>query len=105
MHSSRMRTVRCSGHLRRGESAWGGEGSAQGGLSWGVCSGGVCSGGGVDVSVQGLTALGGACLQGFLPGEGLYIPCEQNELQTDRCINITFPQVRLLTVKMRAMSC
>ena len=43
MHSSRMRTVRCSG--RRGVS---GGGSAQGGVCWGgVCPGGSVGGGGL----------------------------------------------------------
>ena len=55
MHSSRMRTVRCSSHPGEGVSEQGGY----------VCPGGVCLG----VSAQGgMSAQGGVCLGGVFPG-------------------------------------
>ena len=61
MHSSRMRTVRCSGRL---DGGWGG-GFGQGGVCQGVC---VClSRGGclsMGVSVWGCVCLSGGCLSG-----------------------------------------
>ena len=58
MHSSRMRTVRCSSHLRVC-------------LRGGVCLGGVFQG---DVC-QGLSATGGVCPGGCLPGGCLSRGC------------------------------
>ena len=59
MHSSRMRTIRCSGRVPvEGLSA----------------QGGVC------VSVGGVSAQGGVCLGLCLPG-GRNPPCEQNHRQ------------------------
>ena len=69
MHSSRMRTVRFSG--RRGGLASGQEGCLPGG----VCPGGCLPGG-----------------RGFTP------PLLWTEWLTDRCKNITFPQLRLWAV-------
>ena len=63
MHSSRMRTVRCSGCLGRG----------------GCVGGGVCLGG------------AGVCL-------GVYTSPPPVNRITDRCKNITFPQLHLRTV-------
>ena len=75
MHSSRMAIW--GGGLAKGEV------SAQGG----VCLEGVCLGG---VSVQGVSAYGG-CLSKVTP--------PVNRI-TDRCENITFPQLLLRTVKI-----
>ena len=90
MHSSRMRTVHCSGHLGGGGlprwvSAWGGV-SAQGDLLlWTeFLSGGGC-----------LT--GGGSAWGCLPG-GVHLPLLWTEFLTHACENITFPQLRLRTV-------
>ena len=101
MHSSRMRTVRSSGHLLGGGSAPGGRGgSASGGSSQreGVCCGwGVCS--------QGVSAPGGVCSGGCVCSRGVHSqgvsapgwcipPCTEADTspcgQTDACKNITF---------------
>ena len=99
MHSSRMRTVRCSGRLGRGVGCLprgclpkGVLGvSVEGCLPKGVCLGDVCAGWwgclprgclcklvGLGVSTQGV------CLEGSLPDTPLV-----NRI-TDRCDNITF---------------
>ena len=80
MHSSRMRTVRCSGCL-----IWGGEVSARGASAQGgVCLGGVC--------------LGGRCLPGGVYLGGHTPPPLWTEFLTHACENITFPQLHLRTV-------
>ena len=77
IHSSRMRTVRSSGRLLGGE----------------VCPGGMVSAG------------GGGCLPRVVSAWGVCIPaCTWADplsvgRMTDRCKNITFPQLRLRTVK------
>ena len=72
MHSSRMRTARLLPY--RGD----------------LCPGESLSGG---VSVQGE----GLCpRKGLYPGETPFLP----DRMTDRCNNITFPQIRLRAVKM-----
>ena len=80
MHSSRMRTVRCSGHLGVGVCLGGG-------VQGGVCLEGVCLGG-VKVGV----CLGGVHLHPW------------TEFLTHAFENITFPQLLLRTVK-REFSC
>ena len=100
MHSSRMRTVRCSSHLL------GGGGICAGGVFPGEClnrgvstQGGVCRGG----------CLSRGCLPGGVSGQGgvylVYWGCLADippwtEFLTHTCENITFPQLRLRTVKM-----
>ena len=87
-HSSRMRTVRCSGCLPRGVSAWLG----------GVCPEGVCPEGvstwpsGVCL-VRGLAAWPGECLPGQ---ECTSLPL----VQTNTRESITFPQLLLRIVKI-----
>ena len=71
MHSSRMRTVRCSDHLGGG------------------------GGGGVWGSAQGVSSWGGLPEGGVCPG-GVHLPPPRG--QTDTCENITFPQLLLGTV-------
>ena len=95
MHSSRMRTVRCSSRLLEGVSAWGV--SAQEG---GVCPGGGCllrrgclPGRGVSaqeggVCPEGVSAQGGVCPEGCLSDTP---PVDR---MTDACENITLPQLR-----------
>ena len=102
MHSSRMRTVCCSGHLKR----WGvypGRGCLPRGC---VCkgAGGVCPG--VGVSAQEGVCLGGWCLpRGGVCLEGVvvssllgYLPRGVVYTYTDTCNNITFPQLLLRMV-------
>ena len=74
IHSSRMRTVRCSSHPGRG-----GRVSAQGGVYPG-----------------GVSPVGRCLPRGVSAWQGVYTssPCGQ----TDTCENITFPQLLLRTV-------
>ena len=78
MHSSRMRTVRCSSRLP-GLSVQGG-----------VCPGGVCPGWGVVCS--------GGCLPQCMLGHTS--PPLWTEFLTRACEDITFPKLRLRTVKI-----
>ena len=85
MHSSRMRTVRCSGRLRMG-SAWLGVSARGGGcLPWGCVCPGVQECLSRYVSAQWGVSLGGV----HLP------PVDR---MTDACEYITFPQQQLWTV-------
>ena len=70
MHSSRMRTVRCSSRLL-----------------WGVCPGGVSAQG---VSTQGVSDWGGMSARGCLPDT----PPPPVDRMADACENITLPQLR-----------
>ena len=84
MHSSRMRTVRCSGH--RG---WGG-----------LPMGGVCLGGSAWGCLPGAGCLPrGSCLGGVYPSMqwGRHPPL-WIEFLTHACENITFPQLQLWKV-------
>ena len=83
MHSSRMRTVRCSSRL----------------LGEGVCLLGGCRKTGGVCSAQGVSAGGGWCLPGggCLP-RGVYTSLLWTKFLTHACENITFPQFRLRTV-------
>ena len=116
MHSSRMRTVRCSSRLSGGVSAQGEGCLPSGGVcleKGGVCPGGVslwgvCLGGGQpgevsaqEVSTQGVVCLGGClpggvCKGGLPNGECLLGGVCQPPLDrmTDMCKNITLPQLR-----------
>ena len=78
-----MRTVRCSGRLERegAVSAWRVV-CLEGVCPWGCLPGGVCP--------------GGVCPGGCLPRGGVHLP-PVNRI-TDRCKNITFPQLCLRTV-------
>ena len=82
MHSSRMRTICCSGCLGgclpRGKGV-----SVQREGEGGVCLGGVC--------------LGCVCQEGGVCPEGVVPPCEPNDWQ-DKCKNITSPQLHLQMV-------
>ena len=113
MHSSRMRTVRCSD---RREGVWGGGGGgglvAQAGMYPSMhCTGGVyipaCTGQGVCIPA--CTEQGGVWPGGCLPGGvvcwggGLFaggvvcwgcLPHPPVDRMTDTCENITFPQLR-----------
>ena len=80
MHSSRMRTVRCSDRL----------GGLPGG---GVCLGCVCLGGFLP---SGVSSQGGVSTWGCLPRRVYSSP--PRDRITDRCKNITFRQLRLRTV-------
>ena len=94
MHSSRMRTVRCSSRLRGG-----GGGCLLGGVCLlgevSACRGGVCLPGGC-LPARGVVCLGGVCLPG-----GVHLPPPRG--QTDTCENITFPQLLLRTVKINTI--
>ena len=110
MHSSRMRTVRSSGHLSGGSVCVGVSAPEVGGLRWGgvclllegsapggVCCRGVCSQGRGVCSWGSVCSRGGGCL---LPGAsalgGCIPPCTEADTpyppcgQTDTCKNITF---------------
>ena len=130
MHSSRMRTVRCSGRLggclSGGYLPRGGGCLPRGCLSRGyVCLGSVSAGGclhrgvylgvsalGVSaqggclpsiVSAQGGVCLAGVCLGGVCLGWGAYpggCTPPPVDRMTDACENITFPQLLLRMVKM-----
>ena len=82
MHSSRMRTIHCSGRLL-GEGC-GGVCLGRGCLPGGVCLGGICLG---SVYLG-----GGWCL----PRAGIHL-CPVNRM-TDTCENITFTQLLLWMV-------
>ena len=103
MHSSRMRTIRCSGH--RGEGGVCPDGRA---AVWGVCPGGcaqcpggVCPGGCLP---RGCLPRGCVCPGGCLPGgvsaqgdvcQGGVSPVHAHppvNRMTDACENITLPQ-------------
>ena len=71
MHSSRMHTAHFSAHLEGRVSVWG----------WGVSA------------RRGCLARGGVCLGGVCLGS----VCPLNRI-TDRCKNITFPQLRFRAV-------
>ena len=114
MHSSGMRTVRCSSHLPgEGMSAWrclpglclpGGRGCVPARRE-GVCLGYVCLlGGGLSARGEG-DCKWGVCLEGCLPGGGSVcsggytpLPPLWTEFLTHACENITFPQLRLRAV-------
>ena len=93
MHSSRMRTVRCSGR------------PGGGGLHTGVSvQGGVCGPGGCLPARGCLPAGGSACWGVFCLG-GVHLPggvCLP--FLTRACENITFPQLGLRTVKITNLS-
>ena len=102
MHSSRMRTVRCSSRLPGGVSAGGCLPGAC--LPGGVCQGvsakgmsaqvGVCPGGlPKGVSTRGDVCPGGVCSRGCLPG-GCLPDTSPVDRMTDMCKNITLPQLR-----------
>ena len=76
------------GYLTRGVFAWGG-----GCLPLGVCpEGGICLGG----VCPGYVCLGGVCLRVCVPGGCKLSPSAKR--MTNRCKNITFPQLRLRMV-------
>ena len=91
MHSSRMHTIRCSGH-------WGGVCPTGVSDSWGLCPRGClserCLPSGRAVSAQ-----GDGCLPGGVCPWGVYTPWTQRQIPspppvntiTDRCKIITFP--------------
>ena len=90
MHSSRMCTVRCSGHCR--------EGGLPGGVCPGVCLPGRCLPGGY---------LPGRCLPRGVSARGVGVYPSMHwgrhppvNRITDACENITFPQLLLRTVKI-----
>ena len=108
MHSSRIHTVRCSGRLggegegclprgvsAPGMAAW--EQCVCPGGAWGqcVCPGGVCLG----RCVSARECLPRRCLPGWVytPQTQGQTPLPVNRI-TDRCRNITFPQLLLWTV-------
>ena len=113
MHSSRMRIMRCSGHLLGRVSAWsGGCLPGRGGvcLVWRVSdwSGGWCLPGPGGVAAwfggAGVCLVRGVCLsRGCLPGPGVSawslgdVHPPVNRI-TDRSKNITFPLLRFRTV-------
>ena len=86
MHSSRMRTVSCSGRLMGG-----------GCLPSGVSAWGCLSGGCLPRRGRGVCP-GGVCLEVSAGGEGVH-PLLWTEFLTHTCENITFPQLRLRTIK------
>ena len=101
MHSSRMRTVRCSSHLGRMSAR--GCVSARGGClngrvgvcpGWGAFQGSVCPAGCLP-GMGGMSAWGVSAWQG-----GVHLPPLWTEFLTQTCENITFPQLRLRTVEM-----
>ena len=116
MHSSRMRTICCSGRLLGGGclasrlSAQGGclprgRGYAQGGSAQGGClprGRGYARG----ASAQGGSAQGGGVCPGGLPGGCFCLgvsarPPRPVDKITDACENITFPYLLLRTVIIR----
>ena len=94
MHYSRMRTVRCSSHLGRMSAR--GCVSAHGGCLNGRvgCLAGECLPNGVSAWHGGMSAWGVSAWQGCTS------PPLWTEFLTQTCENITFPQLRLRTVKM-----
>ena len=108
MHSSRMRTVSCSGRLMKGVGV-----SARGVLPRGVSARGVPRGRGClprgvcvlrwGVIPQGVVCLGGMSAWGVsacVLGRMYTSPLLWTEFLTHVCENITFPQLRLRTVKI-----
>ena len=99
MHSSGMRTVRCSGRLRGGGCLP--RGCLPRGVSahFNLCPrgclprGGVCPGKSVQGCLPG--GGGGGLPRGCLPRRGVRPPVDR---QTQACENIPFPQVLLRTV-------
>ena len=78
MHSGRMRTVRCSGHL-----------------GWGMCM----PGGEGVMSVQGVSAWGVSARGGSVSEQAMgQRPPFWTEFLTHACENITFPQLLLRTI-------
>ena len=97
MHSSRMRTVRSSGHILEGGRCLPGGGLLRGGVSApGVGVGRVCSGG--CLLLGGVCSWGCLLLEGcLLPGRGGIPACTEADAptpsprgQADACKNITF---------------
>ena len=86
MHSSRMRTVCCSGRLMIGVFS-------QGGVC--ICHGRIWPGG---CPPRGVSAYGGVCPGGVYPRGGCWGCTPPIGGQTDTCENITFPQLLLRTV-------
>ena len=82
MHSSRMRTVRCSGHLSGGGAVL----SAEGVSAWGGC-----------LPMEGCVCPEGRCL----PRGGVHLPPLLTEFLTHACENITFPELLLRTIKIK----
>ena len=113
MHSSRMRTVQCSGRHwgggGRGVCSWGVSAPWGGVCSWGglLLLGGVCSSWGVSAPLGGcllllgvvcswgggLFLLGGVCSWGGIPACTDADPSPVDRM-TDTCKNITLPQLR-----------
>ena len=110
MHSSRMRTVRSSSHVYP-SMHWAGGCVSQNARGRGMSAdGGVCPG---EMSAQGVSAQGDVCPGGVCQGDvrrggclpvGCNPACTEADTpppvnrMTDRCKNITLPQLMLQTV-------
>ena len=111
MHSSRIRTVRCSGSVSaRGVSTWPAGcllGWGGGCLSWGCLpgQGGVCLARGVSAwpggvcLARGVSAWPGGCLPRWV-----YTSPPNVDRMIDTIENITFPQLLLQTIKRKYSS-